>query len=213
MNFNLPIESYLFRHGQMPLPPYIHAPLKNPERYQTVFSNETGSAAAPTAGLHFTSEMMEDLIQFGIKFVKITLHVGLDTFSPVTEENIEEHIIHSEWCKVDTTAADAINKAKKAGKRIVAVGTTSARTLETCAIKGSLDPFIQPFEGLTDLFIVPGYQFKIVDAMITNFHLPFSTLLMMVSAFAGKERILDAYNEAIHLNYRFYSFGDAMLIL
>lgn len=213
IRFNAPIEPVLAQIGQMPLPPYIHERLADPERYQTVYATEVGSAAAPTAGLHFTPELMQKLAALGIEFCEVTLHVGLDTFAPVTEDDPQEHKIHTEWCQVSETAAAAIQSAKQAGRRVIAVGTTSVRTLETAARTAAPGENIGPYSGPTDLFILPGYQFRVVDAMITNFHLPKSTLLMLVSAFAGRERMLSAYQVAIAENYRFFSFGDAMLIL
>ncbi len=213
IRFEEPIEPFLPRVGQMPLPPYIHEPLRNPERYQTVFSTQPGSAAAPTAGLHFTPELMAALEQRGVRFVRVTLHVGLDTFAPVTEQLADEHKIHTEWCQLTPEAANAINSAYHQGKKIIAVGTTSVRTLETAAQSASDGDKVSAYQGPTGLYILPGYTFKAVDAMITNFHLPKSTLLMLVSAFAGRERILSLYEEAIQRGYRFYSFGDAMLLL
>ena len=209
VEFNEPLEPILPEIGHTPLPPYIHKKLDDPERYQTIYAKTSGSAAAPTAGLHFTAELMRDLVEFGVEFAEITLHVGLDTFAPVTEEKIEDHKIHSEWCEIKPENAARINAAIKSNRRIIAVGTTSARTLETAAQGGS----VSAFRGQTQLFITPGYRFRIVNAMITNFHLPGSTLLMMVSAFAGRENILACYQQAIARQYRFYSFGDAMLIL
>ena len=197
----------------MPLPPYIHTPLADPERYQTVYARQPGSAAAPTAGLHFTPELIAALEAKGIGFAQVTLHVGLDTFAPVTEDDPREHKIHTEWCELTPAAAEKINAARRGGGRIVAVGTTSVRTLETAARKAKPGQAVSPFSGPTDLFILPGYPFAAVDAMITNFHLPRSTLLMLVSAFAGRERILAAYQTAVEMGYRFFSFGDAMLIL
>lgn len=213
VRFETEIEPYLEKKGQMPLPPYIHEKLENPERYQTVFARLPGSAAAPTAGLHFTSELIGRLEQKGVRFAKITLHVGLDTFAPVNEEDPREHAIHSEWCELDEEAARLINSARAEGGRVVAVGTTSVRTLESAAINAQTGQVVAAFSGSTRLFILPGYSFRVVDAMITNFHLPRSTLLMLVSAFADRERILDAYQQAVRLGYRFYSFGDAMLIV
>jgi S-adenosylmethionine:tRNA ribosyltransferase-isomerase len=214
VRFDEPVEPYLERIGQMPLPPYIHTPLTDPERYQTVYATQPGSAAAPTAGLHFTPELMEKLEKKGIRFASLVLHVGLDTFAPVTEDDPQQHHIHTEWCELGQAAVDAINMARQGGNKVVAVGTTSVRTLETAGRNitagGGL---LAPFSGPTDLFILPGFTFRVVDAMITNFHLPRSTLLMLVSAFTGRERILAVYQEAIRLEYRFYSFGDAMLIL
>ncbi len=213
IRFLQPVDQLLPHIGQMPLPPYIHEKLLDPERYQTVYASTIGSAAAPTAGLHFTPWLIEQLEEKGIKFARVTLHVGLDTFAPVTEQDPLEHHIHTEWCELDEQTADLINKAKAAGGRVIAVGTTSVRTLESAAVAGGTTNKVVPISGQTGLFILPGYDFKITDAMITNFHLPRSTLLMLVSAFAGRERILAAYNSAIERGYRFYSFGDAMLIL
>ena len=226
IQFSEPIEPYFSEVGNVPLPPYIHEKLNDPERYQTVYAREPGSAAAPTAGLHFTPRLLEELQVKGVRIAYVTLHVGLDTFAPVTEENPEEHVIHTEWCELPQETADAINRTKQAGGRVIAVGATSVRTLETVGlgnrdlgISSSDSRFpnnesqISPFTGPTSLFILPGYQFKIVDAMITNFHLPRSTLLMLVSAFAGRDKILETYKTAIREDYRFYSFGDAMLIL
>ena len=211
LRFSEPIEAFFPKVGHVPLPPYIHAPFLDPERYQTVYAREPGSAAAPTAGLHFTTRLIDELKSRGINFAEVTLHVGLDTFAPVTEENPEKHQIHTEWCEVPPPAVDAITKARKAGGKIVAVGTTSVRTLESAARSGP-DSIIS-YSGSTNLYILPGYHFKLVDAMITNFHLPKSTLIMLVSAFANREQILHAYEVAIQEHYRFYSFGDAMLIL
>ncbi len=213
LRFTRPVEPYLEQRGQMPLPPYIHTPLADPGRYQTVYATQTGSAAAPTAGLHFTPELMRNLEEQGILFTRLTLHVGLDTFAPVTEEDPAQHVIHTEWCELSPTAAEAINRTRRQGARVIAVGTTSVRTLETAARQASSVQVVAPFSGPTSIYILPGYAFKAVDAMITNFHLPRSTLIMLVSAFAGRERILACYREAIRLEYRFYSFGDAMLIL
>ncbi len=213
LRFTRPVEPFLEKRGQMPLPPYIHTPLADPNRYQTVYASRSGSAAAPTAGLHFTPELMRKLEGEDIQFTRLTLHVGLDTFAPVTEEDPGWHVIHTEWCELSPQAADAINRARQGGGRIVAVGTTSVRTLESAAQNAGAAAVVAPFSGRTGLFILPGYHFKAVDAMITNFHLPRTTLIMLVSAFAGRERILAAYREAIRLEYRFYSFGDAMLIL
>ncbi|MDI3316051.1 MAG: tRNA preQ1(34) S-adenosylmethionine ribosyltransferase-isomerase QueA [Bacillota bacterium] len=203
-------ERLLERLGQVPLPPYIRRPLEDPERYQTVYAREPGSAAAPTAGLHFTPELLERLRERGVEQVKITLHVGIDTFRPVLEEEVERHRMHAEFFTVSEEAAEAINRARAAGGRRVAVGTTVVRTLESVA-----DPQgrVRPARGWTDLFIYPGYRYRAVDALLTNFHLPRSTLLMLVSAFAGRDLILAAYREAVGRRYRFFSFGDAMLIL
>jgi S-adenosylmethionine:tRNA ribosyltransferase-isomerase len=210
IKFSEPIEPYFSTVGNVPLPPYIHEKLRDPERYQTVYAREPGSAAAPTAGLHFTPHLLEELQAKGIEIAYVTLHVGLDTFAPVTEEDPEEHGIHSEWCELPPETADLINQTKHAGGRIIAVGTTSVRTLESAA---SLQSPTSSFIGPTSLYILPGYEFKLVDVMITNFHLPKSTLLMLVSAFAGRETILKTYETAIREGYRFYSFGDAMIIL
>ncbi len=209
IRFEQPIDSLFSEIGNVPLPPYIHQQLSDPERYQTVYAKTTGSAAAPTAGLHFTEELMNDLQAHGIDITTVTLHVGLDTFAPVNEDDPQEHKIHTDWCQVTLETADKINQARAQGGRVLAVGTTSVRTLETAAQSGR----ITSFEGPTSLFILPGYHFRIVDAMITNFHLPQSTLIMLVSAFTGREQILAAYERAKQAGYRFYSFGDAMLIL
>jgi S-adenosylmethionine:tRNA ribosyltransferase-isomerase len=213
IQFNHPVDPYLLKMGQMPLPPYIHVPLNDPERYQTVYAEVNGSAAAPTAGLHFTKELMKELKNYGVIFANVLLHVGLDTFAPVTEDEVEEHQIHTEWCRITAEEAEKINLAKREKRRVIAVGTTSVRTLESAAALSNGIAQIKPFTGATSLFIYPGYQSKIVDGMITNFHLPKSTLLMLVSAFTGLEQIKRCYTEAIHEKYRFYSFGDAMLIL
>ena len=213
VRFNQSILPALNRMGEMPLPPYITTPLKDPNEYQTVFARHPGSAAAPTAGLHFTPEALRMIERKGVAIVKITLHVGLDTFLPVTEEDPSEHPIHSEWCQITSEAAEAINNARLNGARVIAVGTTTVRTLETAARLTAPDHEVVPFEGRTDLYILPGFHFNAVDVMITNFHLPRSTLLMLVSAFAGRERVLNAYDIAMKEGYRFYSFGDAMLIL
>ena len=213
VHFDSSIEPFLDRVGHVPLPPYIHTHLQDPERYQTVYAREPGSAAAPTAGLHFTPELMEKLTRQGVGFAKLILHVGLDTFAPVTEAVPSDHKIHTEWCDLDEEEAEKINLAKQNGRRIIAVGTTSVRTLETAANLARGQALVRAFSGPTNLFILPGYKFKAVDALITNFHLPKSTLVMMVSAFANRDMILKAYQTAISLNYRFFSFGDAMLIL
>lgn len=213
VRFSEPVEPYLERKGHMPLPPYIHTALEDPERYQTVYAQQTGSAAAPTAGLHFTPELMQRLGQLGVEFAAVTLHVGLDTFAPVTEEDAQTHKIHTEWCELPPETAQKIQRARRLGGRVVAVGTTSVRALESAAQAAAPGEVISAFSGSTGLFILPGYRFKVVDALITNFHLPRSTLLMLVSAFAGRERILATYRAAIDAGYRFYSFGDAMLIL
>ena len=195
--------------GRMPLPPYIKAELNDPERYQTVYSREIGSAAAPTAGLHFTPELLEQIRQKGVKTCFVTLHVGLGTFRPVKEDEIENHEMHSEFCIVPEETAKIINDTKAAGGRVIAVGTTSCRTLESFAGE---DGTIQPSSGWTDIFIYPGYSFKCIDALVTNFHLPESTLIMLVSALAGREHVLQAYETAVKERYRFFSFGDAMFI-
>lgn len=213
IHFDQPIESFVSLAGHVPLPPYIHTPLHNPERYQTVYAQESGSAAAPTAGLHFTPRLMDELAGKGVAFARITLHVGLDTFAPVTEAAPGEHPIHSEWCQLTEATAQTINQARRSGRRIIAVGTTSVRTLESAARRVKQGEVVSAYEGPTDLFILPGYSFMAVDALITNFHLPRSTLIMLVSAFAGREKILSAYQLAKESGYRFYSFGDAMLIL
>lgn len=209
VRFSEPVEAFLNLAGHVPLPPYIHAHLEDPERYQTVFARQPGSAAAPTAGLHFTPGLLEHLQGQGVGVAYVTLHVGLDTFLPVSEDSPEEHAIHSEWCHLSLQTARAIQAARARGGRIIAVGTTSVRTLESAAAP---DGLVREFEGSTRLFILPGYSFQVVDAMITNFHLPRSTLIMLVSAFAGRENILATYQLAIQDGYRFYSFGDAMLI-
>ncbi len=213
VRFNVPIDPYLEQIGQVPLPPYIHTTLSDPERYQTVYAHTPGSAAAPTAGLHFTDELFEKLKAKGIELAFVNLQVGLDTFAPVTETNADEHKIHTEWCSLPQGTADKINKAKQSGNRVIAVGTTSVRTLESAANHTGEGQLIGSFEGPTSLFILPGYTFKVVDGLITNFHLPKSTLLMLVSAFVGREEILAAYEEAVRLRYRFFSFGDAMLLI
>lgn len=203
-------EEVLDKLGNMPLPPYITKTLEDKERYQTVFSMHDGSAAAPTAGLHFTSELLEEIQRMGVNLAYITLHVGLGTFRPVKVDNILEHTMHSEYFDVSSEAAEIINKTKHDGGKIICVGTTSTRTLESLA---DLNGKIEPTSGWTDIFIYPGYKFKVVDTLITNFHLPESTLLMLVSALAGRENVISAYNEAVKEKYRFFSFGDAMLII
>jgi len=202
-------ETLLADLGKIPLPPYIHVPLSRPERYQTVYARVAGSVAATTAGLHFTPELLRRIEQKGVHCTFITLHIGLDTFGPVREENPLEHPIHSEYGVLSQTVAGQLSQAKREGRRIICVGTTTVRTVEQVA---QLSNPLQPFEGRVSLFILPGHQFCMVDALITNFHLPRSTLLMLVTAFAGKELINQAYQEAIARRYRFYSFGDAMLI-
>lgn len=215
VRFSSPVEGHLARVGKMPLPPYIHEPLQDPERYQTVYAREPGSAAAPTAGLHFTPHLLASLGRQGIRSAFVTLHVGLDTFAPVTEQDAVRHRIHTEWCEVPLESAAALNRTRDIGGRIVAVGTTSVRTLESAARHSYLGRFprIAPFAGDTDLYVLPGFEFRLVDALITNFHLPKSTLLMLVSAFATRELILHTYEVAKREGYRFYSFGDAMLIV
>jgi S-adenosylmethionine:tRNA ribosyltransferase-isomerase len=235
IQFEQPIDEALYSLGHTPLPPYIHEPLEDAERYQTVYARPLGSAAAPTAGLHFSGDMLFALRERGVLFETSTLHVGLDTFKPVEAEQIHDHEIHTEWARVTPETAKRINEAKLAGGRLVAVGTTAVRTLETGAlrstgIKGPLRTIsrrdaagetsnlcpwkpVSAFEGATDLFIVPGYKFRAVDMMVTNFHLPKSSLIMLVAAFAGFENTLRAYKTAVEENYRFYSFGDAMLII
>jgi len=211
ISFAEPIEAHLRRLGTIPLPPYIHQPLANPERYQTVYSRVEGSVAAPTAGLHFTPELIERTRALGAEWATVVLHIGLDTFRPVTEETVEQHRIHTEYCSLSPEAAACINHAVAEGRRVIAVGTTSVRVLETAA--QDVPSGVQPWGGPTALFIYPGYRFRVVDVLITNFHLPRSSLVMLVSAFAGRAKILRAYEEAVRLRYRFYSLGDGMLIL
>lgn len=194
--------------GETPLPPYIHEKLKDKERYQTVYNRELGSAAAPTAGLHFTKELMQKIKEMGVEEVFVTLNVGLGTFRPVSEERIEDHEMHSEFYTVSPEAASALNRAKKEGRRIIAVGTTSVRTLESAGASGTM----VPGGNWTKIFIYPGFKFHFVDALVTNFHLPQSTLIMLVSALSSRENILHAYGEAVKEKYRFFSFGDAMFI-
>lgn len=196
--------------GEMPLPPYIHEKLEDRDRYQTVYAKENGSAAAPTAGLHFTKELLEKIETKGVKLVYLTLHVGLGTFRPVSVDNLDEHEMHSEFYQLSKEAADTLNAVKESGGRIVAVGTTSIRTLETIGSKFNGE--LKADSGWTNIFIKPGYQFKVVDAFSTNFHLPKSTLVMLVSAFAGHDFVLEAYNHAVEERYRFFSFGDAMFV-
>jgi S-adenosylmethionine:tRNA ribosyltransferase-isomerase len=217
----LDVDTTLDQVGTVPLPPYIHAELDDPERYQTVYARLSGSAAAPTAGLHFTPELLLALRRLGVELGYITLHIGLDTFRPVVTEHIENHTMHSEWAALSQQLAQQLNQARLAGRHITAVGTTAVRALETAAQKAAgmcadgacAWQTVAAFEGPTDLFITPGYQFRVVDRLITNFHLPRSTLLMLVSAFAGLDLMRKAYQTAIEQGYRFYSFGDAMLIL
>ena len=203
-------EEILDRLGQMPLPPYITHQLKDKNRYQTVYAKHDGSAAAPTAGLHFTKELLKEIQEKGVEIAHVTLHVGLGTFRPVKVENVQDHHMHSEFYIVEESEAEKINRAKQAGNRVVCVGTTSCRTVESASTEAGL---VKAGTGWTDIFIYPGYRFKVLDALITNFHLPESTLVMLVSALAGREHILHAYEEAIKERYRFFSFGDAMLIL
>jgi S-adenosylmethionine:tRNA ribosyltransferase-isomerase len=226
ITFSGPVEEYLERLGEMPLPPYIHARASDPERYQTVYSRDAGSAAAPTAGLHFTPELLLALRDKGVQFAYCTLHIGLDTFQPVRVEEVEKHHIHSERASLNADNARIINDAKLAGGRIIAVGTTAARTLETAGILsaggdpadpaalGDFCPWkpVIAFDTDTNLFIYPGYRWRVMDGIITNFHLPRSTLLMMISAFVGRDRLMSAYETAKEEGYRFFSFGDAMFI-
>ena len=205
-------ETLLKDLGKIPLPPYIRLPLAHPERYQTVYASIAGSVAAPTAGLHFTPELIERIMNKGVQCLFVTLHVGLDTFRPVRADDPAEHPIHKEYGVVSQEVAGHLSKARSAGRRIIGVGTTTVRILEEAAQDGD-SPQFKPFEGWVSLFILPGYQFRMVDAIITNFHLPRSTLLMLVSAFSGKDCLTRAYEEAIAKKYRFYSFGDAMLVL
>lgn len=198
--------------GTMPLPPYITEKLEQSERYQTVYSKQPGSAAAPTAGLHFTKELLKKIEDKGVSIAYLTLHVGLGTFRPVKEDQITDHKMHSEWYSLSKQSADIINAARKRGGRIIAVGTTACRTLETVGGMADEDRMIPAASGNTDIFIYPGYKFKVIDALITNFHLPESTLIMLVSALAGRENVLAAYKHAVDLKYRFFSFGDAMFI-
>lgn len=202
-------EEILDKLGEMPLPPYIKEKLTDRERYQTVYSKIEGSAAAPTAGLHFTEELLEKIKNMGVELVYLTLHVGLGTFRPVSVENVEEHLMHTEYYQITKDAADTINRVRENGGRVIAVGTTSVRTLETVADENG---YLKAESGDTSIFIYPGYKFKAVDALITNFHLPESTLLMLISAFAGKDNVFNAYETAVKEKYRFFSFGDAMFI-
>jgi len=222
VQFDRPVLSLAQEIGITPLPPYIHEALEDDERYQTVYASKPGSAAAPTAGLHFTPELLLKLRGKGVRSEFVTLHIGLDTFQPVREEHLEDHEMHTEYCSLSPKVAKQVNQTKLEGKRVVAVGTTSVRVLETAALRAVDDDMcadscpwraVAAFEGETDLFIYPGYAFRAVDALITNFHLPRSSLLMLVTAFAGKGLIDRAYAEAIEKRYRFYSFGDAMLII
>lgn len=201
-------EEILDRLGETPLPPYIHEKLEDTERYQTVYNRERGSAAAPTAGLHFTKEQMSDLKSSGINLGFVTLHVGLGTFRPVNVDNIEDHVMHEEYFSIPQETVDLIRRTKENHKRVIAVGTTSIRTLESAVVNGELTAM----SGATNIFIYPGYEFKVIDAIITNFHLPKSTLIMLISAFGGREFVLRAYKEAVKERYRFFSFGDAMFL-
>jgi len=218
LRFEEPVDGRLSSLGEVPLPPYIHEALEDPERYQTVYARAEGSTAAPTAGLHFTPELLARTREMGVEWVSVLLHIGLDTFRPVTEERVEDHQIHTEYCRLSAGVADTINHAMAEGRRIITVGTTSVRVLETAA-RGIERPArtqgrrVGPWDGPTDLFIIPGYRFRVVDALVTNFHLPRSSLLMLVSALAGHELIMRAYDVAIQERYRFYSLGDSMLIL
>lgn len=203
-------EEVLDRLGEMPLPPYITHKLQDKNRYQTVYAKYEGSAAAPTAGLHFTPELLREIEEAGVRLAYVTLHVGLGTFRPVKEENILEHHMHSEFYQIGKEAADIINETKQNGGRVICVGTTSCRTIESAADENGV---VRPCSGNTEIFIYPGYRFKVMDGLITNFHLPESTLIMLVSALAGREHVLNAYEEAVREKYRFFSFGDAMMIL
>jgi S-adenosylmethionine:tRNA ribosyltransferase-isomerase len=222
IRFDRPTGEWLERYGQMPLPPYIHSYSGDPERYQTVYSRHEGSAAAPTAGLHMSSELLFGLREAGVNLAYVTLRIGLDTFKPIEEEEIVDHRIHTEWARLSPETARQINETRLSGRRVIAVGTTVVRTLETAAKIANPDTCdgkqcgwatVSAFEGSTDLFIIPGFRFRAVDALLTNFHLPRSTLILLVSAFAGQDTIREAYAQAIAMRYRFYSFGDAMLIL
>ena len=203
-------EEILDQLGQMPLPPYITHQLEDKNRYQTVYAKHSGSAAAPTAGLHFTPELLKEIEEKGVQIARVTLHVGLGTFRPVKVDNILEHHMHSEFYQIDEEAAEKINRAKESGHRVICVGTTSCRTIESAADKNGK---LHATNGWTEIFIYPGYEFKVLDCLITNFHLPESTLVMLVSALAGREQVLSAYEEAVKEKYRFFSFGDAMMIL
>lgn len=203
-------EEILDQLGQMPLPPYITHQLEDKNRYQTVYAKYDGSAAAPTAGLHFTPELLEEIKSMGVEIAEVTLHVGLGTFRPVKESDVLKHHMHSEFYRIEQSEADKINRAKKEGHRVIAVGTTSTRTMEAAADENGI---LQETSGWTEIFIYPGYQFKVIDGLITNFHLPESTLVMLVSALAGRDHVLNAYKEAVKERYRFFSFGDAMFIM
>ncbi|MBM2810423.1 MAG: S-adenosylmethionine:tRNA ribosyltransferase-isomerase [Chloroflexi bacterium] len=204
------VGALLREHGHVPLPPYIRAYTGDPDRYQTVYADVEGSAAAPTAGLHFTSELIARLRSLGVGWTSVVLHVGLDTFKPVTTESIRDHHIHTEWIEVADDVVEAVATTRASGGRVIAVGTTTVRALEHAA---AATGEIRPFNGFADLFITPGYRYRVADTMLTNFHLPRSSLLLLVSAFAGRLQILDSYAEAIRMRYRFFSFGDAMLVL
>ncbi|MCU7258460.1 tRNA preQ1(34) S-adenosylmethionine ribosyltransferase-isomerase QueA, partial [Pseudomonas aeruginosa] len=204
------LQERLDELGEMPLPPYIKERLDDPDRYQTVYAKESGSAAAPTAGLHFTDELLESIKEKGVNIAFITLHVGLGTFRPVSVDNIDDHEMHSEYYQMTQETADLLNETRKKGHRIISVGTTSTRTLET--IRRDHSEFVEK-SGWTDIFIYPGFEYKAIDGLITNFHLPKSTLVMLVSAFSSREYILNAYQKAVEMEYRFFSFGDAMLII
>ena len=209
VNYDGIFEQVLDELGEMPLPPYITERLDDRERYQTVYSKEQGSAAAPTAGLHFTKELLEEVKKKGVNIAYVTLHVGLGTFRPVKVDDVNEHVMHSEFYNLEEDDAKIINDTKKRGNKIISVGTTSTRTLETI---GDENGFVKAQSGWTNIFIYPGYEFKVVDKLITNFHLPESTLIMLVSALSGKEKVMNAYNEAVKERYRFFSFGDSMII-
>jgi S-adenosylmethionine:tRNA ribosyltransferase-isomerase len=213
LKFLEPVWDVIVRSGRVPLPPYIHESLSESARYQTVYAQDSGSAAAPTAGLHFTPELLDNIRTKGVNIAEVTLHIGLDTFAPIHEEDPREHHIHSEWCSLSLQAAEQINRTRAGKGRVIAVGTTTVRTLETAALQSPDSDQIAPFQGQTDLYILPGFDFQVVDGLVTNFHLPESTLLMLVSAFTGRKKILQLYKEGMQENYRFYSFGDAMLLL
>ena len=213
VRFDAPILERLESIGEVPLPPYIHQPLQSADEYQTVFARHPGSSAAPTAGLHFTEHLLEQIRSQGIQIAKVTLHIGLDTFAPIKSENPLDHPIHQEYCELSAATAEQINRTNQSGGMIFGIGTTTVRTLETARRQAALGNRVGAFEGFTDLFIYPDYQIRSVDAILTNFHLPRSSVLLMISAFTGRERLLATYRKAIALNYRFYSFGDAMLIL
>ena len=212
LDFSKPVTDFVHQIGHTPLPPYIHKLVHDPQHYQTVFAQQTGSAAAPTAGLHFTEKLLESLRKSKLEIQYITLHIGLDTFAPIREDDPKDHHIHTEWCQIPERTAASIRAALQMQHRVIAVGTSVVRTLEAAAHKAKSTKLIPAYEGWIDLFILPGHEFQIVDGMITNFHLPKSSLLMLVSAFAGMDQILESYRLAIQEGYRFYSFGDAMLI-